>query len=72
MTNKFIAVNTIILLAFMDTNMCPQVNMIIICFLCWIIETDQRRNLAKSVDELNNQLEHQTTTLHSQIVAAQS
>ena len=72
MTNKFISVNMIILLAFMDTKMCPQVSMIIICFLCWFIETDQRRNVAKSVDELKDQLEHQTTTLHSQIVAEQS
>ena len=33
---------------------------------------DKRGKLAKNLDELKDQLEHQTATLHSQIVAAQS
>ena len=32
---------------------------------------DEQRKLAKNVDELKDQLEHQATTLHYQIVAAQ-
>ena len=32
---------------------------------------EEQRKLAKNVDELKDQLQHQTTTLHSQIVAAQ-
>ena len=33
---------------------------------------EEQRKLAKNVDELKDQLERQTTTLHSQVVAAQS
>ena len=33
---------------------------------------DEQRKLAKNVDELKHQLERQTTTLQSQIVAVQS
>ena len=33
---------------------------------------EEQRKLAKNMDELKDQLEHQTTTLHSQIVAVES
>ena len=75
MNYKFIAVNKIILFACMHTKMCSQVTIINICYFINYTETRQRiedkRQLAKDVDELKDQAEHHSTTLriHSQIVA---
>ena len=63
-----------------------QVTITIAWYVCYYIEVvqrneneakqallqDQQRKLARNMDELKDQVEHQSKTLHSQIVAAQS